>query len=66
MDRYPISDEESNVHDIISIVLTFLFLTEMIIKMGAYGIKEYSLDRFNLFDSLVVMLSIVDMVIWFA
>ena len=39
MDRYPISDEESNAHDIINIVLTFLFIIEMLIKIGAHGIK---------------------------
>jgi len=39
---------------------TWAFFAEMIIKMIALGVNNYIHDKFNLFDAIVVSLSLVD------
>lgn len=41
-------------------VFSWVFVTEMIIKLMALGFKEYLRDRFNLFDACVVVLNVAD------
>lgn len=41
-------------------VFTAIFFMEMILKMFGLGIKEYFKDGFNIFDSIVVLFSLVD------
>jgi hypothetical protein len=36
----------------------------MVIKMVGLGLKEYSRDRFNLFDALIVCLSMIDLLVF--
>ena len=36
------------------------FVAELILKLSAYGFKQYFHDRFNWFDTAVVLVSIVD------
>lgn len=42
---------------------TFLFLAEMLIKLVALHPKNYFRDNFNLFDSIVVAISVIDFII---
>ena len=44
---------------------TLVFLFEMLVKMAAYGIDVYLSDSFNIFDSFVVLISIVETVMGF-
>jgi hypothetical protein len=39
---------------------TWAFLVEMVIKMIGLGVNNYMHDKFNLFDAIVVSLSLVD------
>jgi hypothetical protein len=39
---------------------TFAFLAEMLIKISGLGVKNYIQEHFNIFDSTVVCLSLVD------
>jgi hypothetical protein len=43
-------------------VFTFLFLGEMILKLLGEGVREYSNDSFNLFDAVIVSLSVADFI----
>lgn len=36
---------------------------EMILKLIAFGIKEYCKNKWNLFDGTIVILSVLDMVL---
>mmetsp|Transcript_8880 Transcript_8880/g.23167 ORF Transcript_8880/g.23167 Transcript_8880/m.23167 type:complete len:1893 (-) Transcript_8880:370-6048(-) len=51
-----------NLEDI-NLVLTYIFIAEMALKMLGLGLVEYFSERFNQFDFLVVMTSIVDVVV---
>ena len=44
-----------------NIVLTAIFTLEMLLKLFGLGIKQYVKDNFNLFDSIVVILSLIDL-----
>ena len=43
--------------------MTYYFAVEMLLKLLGYGIKDYVRDVFNLFDGLIVVLSIVEIII---
>ena len=63
MDRYPESEEELKAMDILNEFFTWAFVLEMVIKLIGLGFKEYARDSFNLFDALVVVLSLVDIIV---
>jgi hypothetical protein len=41
----------------------WVFLGEMIIKLIGLGVKEYVLDKFNIFDGFIVMISTVEVIL---
>ena len=63
MDRYPISSDELKLLDELNEVFTYIFLVEMIIKLIGLGFKEYAADGFNIFDCIIVMISIAENII---
>ena len=63
MDKYPEDEDLSKVTNLLNNIFTYCFILEMVIKLIGLGFKEYSRDSFNIFDAIVVILSIVDMVI---
>ena len=44
-------------------VFTGLFTLEMVLKLFALGLFEYIADSFNLFDGIVVILSLVEIIL---
>ncbi len=44
-------------------VFTFVFAFEMVLKLAGLGVKSYMRDEYNLFDGLLVVISIADMTI---
>merc|ERR1719261_126640 len=49
--------------DTINTIFTFLFLIEMIIKLMAWGIKQYMQDYWNWFDGALVIVSVTGFII---
>lgn len=66
LEDYPKSERKSYILGILNDFFTWAFFVEMICKMTGLGIKNYVRDRFNLFDCIVVVLSIVDFTIAYA
>lgn len=62
-DGYPISETEKSVLDYLNFCLTFIFFGEMCLKLVGLGPSNYFKDNFNVFDSVVVMVSMIDFVI---
>ena len=60
MDRHEISHEEKAVLNSLNDFFTWAFVGEMVIKLFGLGFKEYAKDSFNLFDAVVVVLSLVE------
>ena len=61
LDRYPISDEELTLLELINNVCTWIFIGEMLLKIAGLGIVTYVTDAVNLFDGFVVIVSIIEL-----
>ena len=63
LDKYPEDTELVNISEILNEFFTWAFVAEMIIKLLGLGFKEYVRDSFNIFDAIIVILSIVDIIV---
>jgi hypothetical protein len=63
MDNYHISQALENNLTKANVVFTVIFAIEMVVKIIAFGILGYVRDSFNLFDGILVIISLVGMVI---
>ena len=51
--------------EMINLVFFVIFTLEMIVKVIALGPKMYIKDNFNIFDASIVLISMVDVVIYY-
>ena len=63
LDKYPEDEDTAEVADFLNDIFSYMFIAEMVIKLIGLGFREYCRDSFNLFDAVVVILTIVDMII---
>ena len=63
LEKYPEDNSTLLVQNILNEFFTWAFVSEMIIKLIGLGFREYARDSFNLFDALVVVLSLVDIIV---
>ena len=64
IEHYDMSEKMEAVLDFFNIIITFIFLAETTLKIVAYGLMRWSKDRYNLFDALVVLISLVELGFW--
>jgi Ion transport protein len=57
------SDDGSNLLALLNQVFTYIFIIEMGLKVFAMGIIDYVSDKMNLFDALIVSISIIEMAV---
>ena len=62
LDKYPEDPKLTSLSDSLNNFFTYAFIMEMVIKLIGLGFKEYARDSFNLFDSVIVILSVVGIV----
>lgn len=60
LSRYPITDTEVNRIEQANLAFTLIFTIEMIVIIFALGLRRYVRDPFNLFDVIIVFISLVD------
>lgn len=60
LDYYPVDENLSQVLDMLNIVFFVIFFLEMIIKILGMGPRLFIKDQYNIFDALIVTLSIID------
>ncbi|XP_008944849.1 PREDICTED: voltage-dependent L-type calcium channel subunit alpha-1S-like, partial [Merops nubicus] len=63
MQHYNQSPEMNHVSDILNVAFTVLFTLEMILKLMAFKAKGYFGDPWNVFDFLIVIGSIIDVIL---
>ncbi|RYY35425.1 ion transporter, partial [archaeon] len=63
LDSYPSDEALSARSEVINFVLTVIFAAEMLFKLIVMGRVRYFRDKFNRFDVLIVLLSVVDLAI---
>ena len=57
---YPMSENKERILFNLNLFFTWAFTAELLIKLVAFGPNNYRKDYFNLFDALLVILSLVD------
>ena len=60
LDRFNIDEDTEKFLEYSNIAFFSVFCLELILKMTGMGFQQYFRDRFNWFDSLVVLVSTVD------
>lgn len=61
LDHYGISDDMEEVLNTLNFTFTIVFVVEMAVKLAGLGVVTYCKDNMNVFDGIVVLLSIVEM-----
>lgn len=51
------------VRDTINSVFTIIFTAEAVFKLIGLGVRSYLADKFNIFDCIIVIISVVDMIL---
>ena len=62
-DKHPITNFHSMVLEYSNYVFYTIFTLEMVIKLLGLGFRVYIKDRFNIFDSILVLLNTVDIIL---
>lgn len=60
LEKYPMSDTLEDVLNISNYIFTFIFTIEMILKLIGLGIVGYLSDQWNIFDGIIVIVSLID------
>ena len=63
MDKYPEDRNTVLTMQALNEIFAFVFVLEMLLKMTGLGLKGYARDTFNIFDSFIVVISIIDIVL---
>ncbi|OWK03836.1 hypothetical protein Celaphus_00013778, partial [Cervus elaphus hippelaphus] len=55
-------EELTNILEICNVVFTSMFALEMLLKLAAFGLFDYLRNPYNIFDSIIVIISIWEIV----
>ncbi|OMJ68109.1 hypothetical protein SteCoe_34530 [Stentor coeruleus] len=61
-DHYGITDRHSYILQTINNILTYIFAVELFLRCITYGFYEFCRDKMNYFDTIVVVLSLIELV----
>lgn len=56
-----VSDNDTTVQ-VLSTTFTIIFTVELVLKVIGLGVKNYVIDKMNIFDAVIVILSLVDLI----
>jgi len=64
LDKYPAFDQKvQDFFSALNLSFTIIFTFEVVIKIIGVGVRGFASDRFNIFDSIIVLISLVEMVV---
>ena len=61
--RFDESDEQADLLSVLNDFFTWIFFFEMCMKLHGLGPRNYIKDGYNIFDCIIVILSLIDYVI---
>lgn len=64
LDRYPMGATQMQILEGFNFFFNGVFLIEMIFKLIGLGFKFYFADKFNTFDCVIVVFSVLDMTLF--
>ena len=59
-DHYPIGKESTTILEYSNLTFSVIFIIEMVIKLTGMGFRGYIRDFYNIYDSIIVGISVVD------
>ena len=62
-DHYPMTEEHTMFMEVSNIVLTALFGVEMVMKLIGLSCRGYVADIMNIFDGLLVIIGLIDIIV---
>jgi hypothetical protein len=62
-EHYPMTKTHEEILEISNIVLTCIFLLEMILKLIGLGFRGYVAERFNIFDGGLVIIGMIEILV---
>ena len=62
-DHYPMSSEHQTFMERSNIVLTSMFGVEMVMKLIGLSLRGYLADKMNIFDGLLVIIGLIDIIV---
>lgn len=63
-DHYPLDKESLHTQEAMNIFFTLIFMLEIVIKLKAYGLRNYFNEtNFHFFDVFIGILSFLDVII---
>lgn len=63
LDKHPQSETHESLLNTLNLSFTVIFSLEMLLKIFGLGFADYLKDRFNIFDAILVIISIVDLIL---
>lgn len=60
MERHPIPQSEKDAYEKINYLFSAIFAVEVILKLIGLSPKKFVKDKFNIFDSVIVLISVVE------
>lgn len=60
LSKYPIDEEREHIIEIFNLIFFGIFVAELLIKLVGMGPVFYFQEKFNLFDTAVVLVSAID------
>lgn len=63
LERYPMPADEQNAYEKINYLFTSIFTIEVILKLIGQSPRKFISDRFNIFDTIIVLISISELFI---
>lgn len=60
IDHYEMSERLINILYYVNLILTIIFVVEMVIKIIGLGIRDYLRDGFNIFDSIIIIIGLLE------
>lgn len=52
-----------NVMETMNSIFTYVFIAELVLKLSAFGIRGYVSDTMNIFDGIIVLFSVIELLI---
>ena len=61
-EKYGDPPEKKKLLDLFDLIVTYIFIYEMLMKQFAIGIKKYLADSMNWLDGFIVLTSVIELI----
>lgn len=59
-DKYPQTDEQTKLQELLNNIFYAIFITEICVKMLGVGVLNYLRDSYNVYDTVIIIFSTIE------